>query len=67
MANGTVRFFNANKGFGFAIVEGQPDVFIHARSLRQSKFQGDPKEGDKLTFDIEDSDKGPRAVNVARA
>jgi CspA family cold shock protein len=66
MTEGVVKFFNASKGFGFLQIEGRPDVFVHARSLRQSKFAGDPKEGDKLKFEIEDSDKGPRAVNVAR-
>jgi CspA family cold shock protein len=66
MTEGTVKFFSAAKGFGFLKIEGQPDVFVHARSLRQSKFTGEPKEGDKLKFEIEDGGKGPRAVNVAR-
>lgn len=66
MVTGIVKFFNSAKGFGFIEVEGQPDVFVHIRSLRKCKFPGDPKDGDKLTFEIEDSDKGPRAENVAR-
>lgn len=66
MAIGNVRFFNTGKGYGFIEIEGQPDVFVHVRSLRQSKFTGSPVDGEKLSFDIEDSEKGPRASNIVR-
>jgi CspA family cold shock protein len=67
MATGIVKFFNSAKGYGFISPDdGSADVFVHIRSLRKCKFPGDPKDGDKLTFEIEDSDKGPRAENVVR-
>ncbi len=55
------------KGFGFISVEGQEkDVFFHGNSLVGVSFD-EIREGDTVTFDMEDSPKGPNAVNVKRA
>ncbi len=60
MNNGTVKFFNNTKGFGFITPEdGDKDVFVHVSGLTQ-----DITEGDKVSFDIEESPKGLNAVNV---
>ena len=56
-----------DRGFGFIKPdEGEKDVFFHARALTDITFD-ELQEGDKVTFDVEDGDKGPAAVNVARA
>ncbi len=60
MSNGTVKFFNNSKGFGFITPdEGGKDVFVH-----QSALSEDIAEGDKVSFDVENGDKGLNAVNV---
>ncbi len=60
MSKGTVKFFNNSKGFGFITPEeGEKDVFVHVNGLVD-----EIKEGDKVSFDIEDSPKGLNAVNV---
>jgi CspA family cold shock protein len=56
-----------DKGFGFITVEGQEkDLFFHSKSLVGVTFD-EIQEGDKVTFEVEDSPKGPNAVNVQRA
>lgn len=56
-----------DRGFGFITPEGEAkDVFFHSDALVGSMFN-DLREGDMVTFDVEDSPKGPRAVNVQRA
>tara|TARA_R110002073_G_scaffold128999_5_gene275219 strand:+ start:17202 stop:17393 length:192 start_codon:yes stop_codon:yes gene_type:complete len=60
MSNGTVKFFNSSKGFGFITPDdGTKDVFVH-----QSALTDDINEGDKVSYDVEQSDKGLNAVNV---
>jgi CspA family cold shock protein len=60
MNNGTVKFFNNNKGFGFITPDsGEKDVFVHANNLVD-----DINEGDKVSYDLESTDKGPSAINV---
>lgn len=60
MNNGTVKFFNTSKGFGFITPEeGDKDVFVHANNLVD-----EINEGDKVSFDIEESPKGLNATNV---
>jgi CspA family cold shock protein len=55
-----------DKGFGFIAVEGQEkDLFFHSNSLVEVTFD-ELREGDKVTFDVQDSQKGPNAVNVKR-
>lgn len=65
MEHGTVKWFNAEKGYGFITREDGSDVFVHF-----SVIQGDGyktlEEGQSVTFDIEDSDRGPQASNVVK-
>jgi CspA family cold shock protein len=63
MANGTVKWFNDRKGFGFIEQEGGPDVFVHHSAIRANGFKS-LSEGDRVTFDIEKGKKGPSAANV---
>jgi len=63
MAKGTVKWFNDSKGFGFIEQEDGPDVFVHHSAINASGFKS-LKEGDRVTFDIEQGQKGPAAANV---
>ena len=65
--NGTVKWFNGKKGYGFIStdVEGEKDVFVHASAVREAGLRF-LNEGDKLSFAIEDGDKGPSAVNLKK-
>jgi CspA family cold shock protein len=60
MSNGTVKFFNNSKGFGFIVPdEGGKDVFVHQNGLTT-----EIREGDKVSFEVEEGQKGLNAVNV---
>ena len=60
MNNGTVKFFNNSKGFGFIVPDdGSKDVFVHANGLTE-----EIAEGDKVSYEVEEGRKGPNAVNV---
>lgn len=60
MSNGTVKFFNVSKGFGFITPDdGAKDVFVH-----QSALTSEIAEGDKVSYDVEEGEKGLNAVNV---
>jgi CspA family cold shock protein len=60
MSNGTVKFFNETKGFGFIVPEdGSKDVFVHVSGLVD-----EVREGDKVTYEIEETPKGLSASNV---
>ncbi|PPK87260.1 putative cold-shock DNA-binding protein [Neolewinella xylanilytica] len=64
MSNGTVKFFNQTKGFGFiAPDDGGKDVFVHANDLNGATLN----EGDKVTYEVEEGKKGLNAVNVSHA
>jgi CspA family cold shock protein len=64
MANGIVKWFNDSKGFGFIEQEdGGKDVFVHHSAIIASGFKS-LNEGDRVTFDIEQGQKGPSAANV---
>ena len=63
MANGTVKWFSERKGFGFIEQEDGPDVFVHHSGISGDGFKS-LREGDKVTFDIEEGKKGPAAANV---
>ncbi len=63
MANGTVKWFSDQKGFGFIEQEDGPDVFVHHTGINATGFKT-LYENDRVTFDIEEGKKGPAAVNV---
>ncbi|WP_373500329.1 cold-shock protein [Desulfococcus sp.] len=63
MANGTVKWFNDQKGFGFIEQENGPDVFVHHSGINANGFKS-LSEGDKVSFDVEQGKKGLAAVNV---
>jgi len=66
MANGTVKWFDDRKGYGFIEQEDGPDVFVHHTGISGNGFKS-LREGDRVTFDIEEGKKGPAAVNVTVA
>ncbi len=63
MANGIVKWFSNTKGFGFIEQEEGADVFVHHSAINASGFKS-LNEGDEVTFDIEQGQKGPAAANV---
>ena len=63
MINGTVKWFNDRKGFGFIEQEDGPDVFVHHSAINSGGFRS-LNEGDPVSFDIEQGQKGPAAANV---
>jgi CspA family cold shock protein len=63
MIEGTVKWFNESKGFGFLSREDGADVFVHHTEIRTEGYRT-LNEGDKVTFEVVDSPKGPRASNV---
>ncbi|PYZ93467.1 cold-shock protein [Salipaludibacillus keqinensis] len=65
MTQGTVKWFNAEKGFGFIEVEGQDDVFVHFSAIQGDGFKS-LEEGQTVTFEIEEGQRGPQATNVQK-
>ncbi|MCL4537148.1 MAG: cold-shock protein [Nitrospirae bacterium] len=65
MANGTVKWFNDSKGFGFITSEDGSDVFVHHTSIQGNGFKS-LAEGDSVSFDTEKGPKGPKAINVVK-
>ena len=64
--NGTVKWFNADKGFGFITGENGTDVFAHFSQINIDGFKT-LEEGQKVTFDVTDGQKGPQAENITIA
>lgn len=68
MKNGTVKWFDATKGFGFIAPEdGTKDVFVHHSSIDNGGGYASLDDGQRVTFNVEDGPKGPSAVNVVAA
>jgi CspA family cold shock protein len=63
LAQGIVKWFNDRKGYGFISQEDGNDVFVHFSSIEASGYKT-LSEGDKVDFEIEESDRGPEAKNV---
>ena len=66
MAEGTVKWFNDSKGFGFIEADDGTDVFVHYSDIQNEGFKS-LAEGDAVSFEVVQGDKGPRASNVAKA
>jgi CspA family cold shock protein len=62
--NGTVKFFNESKGFGFIAAEDDKEYFVHVSALEEGATLD---ENDTVTFEVEDGDRGPKAVNVKKS
>jgi len=65
MAEGTVKWFNNSKGFGFIEKDGGGDIFVHHTSIQAQGFKS-LNEGDRVKFDIVEGTKGPAAANVVK-
>jgi cold shock protein len=65
LANGTVKWFNDKKGYGFINEDEGRDVFVHFSAIEMPGFKT-LSEGDMVIFDVEESDRGPEAKNVKK-
>ena len=65
MKQGTVKWFNAEKGFGFIEVDGENDVFVHFSAIQGEGFKS-LEEGQKVEFEIVEGNRGPQAANVTK-
>ena len=65
MEQGTVKWFNAEKGFGFIQRENGDDVFVHFSAIQGEGFKT-LEVGQSVSFDIEETDRGPQAANVTK-
>lgn len=67
MATGTVKWFDPKKGYGFITAEGGQDVFVHWRDIISDDGFKTLEDGQKVSFEVVQSEKGPRAEKVTRA
>ena len=65
MKTGTVKWFNAEKGYGFISIQGEDDVFVHFSAINSEGFKT-LEEGQEVRFDVVQGAKGPQAANVER-
>jgi CspA family cold shock protein len=61
--NGIIKWYNPHKGFGFIEVEDGKDIFVHNTQVPEGTYLND---GDKVSFDVEEGEKGPQAVNLKK-
>ena len=66
MKTGTVKWFNAEKGYGFISITGEDDVFVHFSAIQSEGFKT-LEEGQEVRFEVVQGAKGPQAANVERA
>jgi len=66
LAKGTVKWFSEQKGYGFIEQEDGKDIFVHYSSINSAGFKT-LSEGDQVTYDVEDGERGPVAKNVVKA
>jgi len=60
---GTIKWYNARKGYGFVQGEDGKDIFVHRSSVPEGIFLN---EGDAVEYEVEDSDRGPKAINIKK-
>ncbi len=65
MKQGTVKWFNSEKGFGFIEIEGEEDVFVHFSAIQSDGFKT-LDEGQKVEFEVVDGNRGPQAANLTK-
>ncbi|MCR2820178.1 cold-shock protein CspD [Lederbergia panacisoli] len=65
MQNGKVKWFNNEKGFGFIEVEGGEDIFVHFTAIQGEGFKS-LEEGQEVSFDVVEGNRGPQAANVTK-
>lgn len=65
MKQGIVKWFNAEKGFGFIEIEGENDVFVHFSAIQQDGYKS-LDEGQEVEFEVVEGDRGPQAANVSK-
>ncbi|RQD74169.1 MAG: cold-shock protein [Candidatus Syntrophonatronum acetioxidans] len=63
MKQGTVKWFNNQKGYGFIEVDGEKDVFVHYTAINKEGFKS-LEEGQRVEFEVIEGDRGPQAANV---
>ncbi|PLX75127.1 MAG: cold-shock protein [Desulfuromonas sp.] len=65
MVEGTIKWFNDSKGFGFIEQDNGPDVFVHFSAIQGEGFKS-LAEGERVSFEVTDGPKGPQAANVTK-
>ncbi len=65
MKQGNVKWFSAEKGYGFIEVEGEKDVFVHYSQIQEDGFKT-LEEGQRVEFDVVEGNRGPQAANVIK-
>ncbi|HTP81088.1 MAG TPA: cold shock domain-containing protein [Bacteroidota bacterium] len=66
MTQGTVKFFNVSKGFGFITSAAGEDLFFHKSNVKDTGFRDTLIQGDRVQFDVKEEQKGKRAFNISR-
>ena len=66
MNNGTVKFFNVSKGFGFIVTETGDEVFFHKSNVKNTGFRDVLSQGDTVKFELKEEQKVKRAYNIVR-